>query len=306
MGDRPRAKPPVRRRARELGIDLRDLSPGSGPDGIVTDADVDRAAALRAGGDAPAGMRAGAVNQAPDESRSGEGATIVPVRGVRARIAEHLTTSRREIPDATCGVTVDCTRLLEVRAALNDHASRHGLDPVVTPFSLLCRLLVQSLVANPLLNASFDEDGPAIRLHDAVHLGIGTATDRGLVVTVVHDAQALGVHDLSAEMARLAAAARDATVSPTELMGSTFTVSNFGALGIDDGIPIINHPEAAIVGVGSIRPRPWVIDDEVVARSTASITLAFDHRVCDGAEAGRFLGQLRELVEAPELALLQR
>jgi pyruvate dehydrogenase E2 component (dihydrolipoamide acetyltransferase) len=223
---------------------------------------------------------------------------------VRARIAEHMTTSRTRIPDATCGVTADCTRLLEVRSALNEHAERGGRAPVITPFSLLARFVVLALEANPMLNATFDERGPEIRLHEAVHLGIGTATDRGLVVTVARDAGGRSVHDLSAELARLSERARAGTAAPAELSGSTFTISNFGALGLDDGIPIINHPEAAILGVGAIRPRPHVVDGAVVARPTAALTLAFDHRVCDGAEAGRFLGQLRRTIEAPELALL--
>jgi 2-oxoisovalerate dehydrogenase E2 component (dihydrolipoyl transacylase) len=291
--NRPLAKPPVRMLARRLGVHLDDLAPGSGPGGTVTRAEVEAAAAAAA----PTAPTTAAPTTEP-------GSTIA-VTGIRARVAERMAQSRSSIPDATASVTADCTRLLEVRASLNAHAERHGLEPVVTPFSLLCRLIVQSLGANPLLNSTFDEAGPEIRVHNAVHLGIGTATDRGLVVTVVHDAQSMAVHDLSSEMARLAEGARDGTLAPSDLSGSTFTVSNFGALGLDDGIPIVNHPEAAILGVGSIAPRPHVVDGEVVARSTVSLTVAFDHRVCDGAEVGRFLTGLRDLVEAPELALLQ-
>src|SRR5205823_2615574 len=139
------------------------------------------------------------------------------------------------------------------------------------------RFAVQALRSAPLLNASFVAAGPEIHVHRDVHLGIGTATDRGLVVTVVRDAQVRGVLDLSTELARLADGARGGTLAPADLRGSTFTVSNFGALGLDGGIPVINHPEAAILGVGSIRLRPHVVDGEVVARPTASLTLAFDH-----------------------------
>jgi 2-oxoisovalerate dehydrogenase E2 component (dihydrolipoyl transacylase) len=291
---KPITKPPVRLLARRLGIDLDDLVPGSGPGGVVTRSDVEAAATQPA--------TAPERSTAPDSPST----QTIPVRGVRARIAEHLTRSRAEIPDATASVVADCTRLLEVRASLNAHAERRGLDPVVTPFSLLCRLVVQSLQAVPILNSTFDEAGPEIRVHNGVHLGIGTATERGLVVTVVHGAHDLAVHELSAEMARLVEGARAGTLTPSELTGSTFTVSNFGALGLDDGVPIVNHPEAAILGVGSIRPRPHVVDDQVVARPTASLTLAFDHRVCDGAEAAGFLTGLRDLIEAPELALLTR
>jgi pyruvate dehydrogenase E2 component (dihydrolipoamide acetyltransferase) len=201
-------------------------------------------------------------------------------------------------------VVVDCTRLLEVRATLNAAAERRGLGQPVTPFALLCRLFVQALRSAPGLNASYDESGPAIKVFDAVHLGIGTATDRGLLVTVVRDAGRRSTLDLAVELARLAVSAREGTIGPAELVGSTVTVSNFGALGLDEGIPVINHPEAAVLGVGSIKSRPHVVDGAVVARPTASLTLAFDHRVADGAEAGRLLGTLRDLVENPELALL--
>lgn len=291
---RPLAKPPIRMLARRHNVDLASLAPGSGPGGVITRSDVDAAMSI--------------ATAEPkiqlSRSRTAEAGTTIAVRGVRARIAERMTTSRTRIPDATCSVTTDCTRLLEVRASLNEHAIRLGLEPTVTPFSLLARFAVQALDANPMLNSTFDEKVREIRVHERVHLGIGTATKRGLVVTVARDAGHLGVHVLASEMARLSDAARAGTATPNELQGSTFTLSNFGALGLDDGIPIINHPEVAILGVGSIRPRPHVHDGVVVARSTATLTLAFDHRACDGTEAGRFLGDLRRLIEAPELALL--
>lgn len=296
---KPITKPPVRLLARRLGIDLDDLVPGSGPGGVVTRADVEAAAAARENGNGERSTAADAERQVPSAAP-----TVVPVTGVRARIAEHLARSRAEIPDATASVVADCTRLLEVRELLVAHAERRRLDTHVTPFALLCRLVVLSLRDVPVLNSSFDEAGPEIRLHNGVHLGIGTATDRGLVVTVVHDAHDLAVHDLATELARLVEGARAGSLTPAELTGSTFTISNYGALGLDDGVPIVNHPEAAILGVGAIRPRPHVVDGEVVARPTVHLTLAFDHRVCDGADAARFLTGLRELVETPELALL--
>jgi pyruvate dehydrogenase E2 component (dihydrolipoamide acetyltransferase) len=294
---KPLASPPVRKLARDLGVDLGSVSPGSGPDGIVTRADLH--AAADASRDVPA-----AQHQARIPTTAGAGVTTEPVKGVRARVAEHMSMSRTRIPDATCSVVVDCTRLLEVRATLNIAAERRGLTKPVTPFALLCRLFVQALKAAPGLNASYDESGPAIKVFDAVHLGIGTATDRGLLVTVVRDADQRSTLDLALEMSRLAGRAREGTITPAELTGSTVTMSNFGALGLDEGIPVINYPEAAILGVGSIKPRPHVVDGAVVARPTATITLAFDHRVADGADAGRLLGTLRDLVESPELALL--
>jgi pyruvate dehydrogenase E2 component (dihydrolipoamide acetyltransferase) len=133
---------------------------------------------------------------------------------------------------------------------------------------------------------------------------VATATDRGLVVPVVRDAHQLSTAELAGRIPDLAAGARAGTLAPADLTGSTFTVSNFGAFGLDDGVPVINHPEAAIVGIGAIKPRPLVVDGKVVARLTARVTCAFDHRVCDGAEAGAFLAALRKVYESPELGLL--
>lgn len=287
VSGRALTKPPIRKLAKELGVDLSAIAVGTGPHGMISRDDV------RAAADTP---RRDRVMPAPFKS--------VAVRGVRAVIAERMKTSRTKIPDATCSVTLDCSRLLEVRVALNLAAERQGVPAVVTPFSLICRLLAQALTNLPLLNATFHEAGPEIVLHDAVHLGIGTATRRGLLITVVRDAQRRTTLDISREIVRLAGGARDGTLPLADLQGSTFTVSNFGALGLDDGIPVINYPEAAILGIGSIKPRPHVIDGEVVARQTATFTLAFDHRVCDGADAAKLLTMLRELVESPELALL--
>jgi len=286
---RSRARPAVRKLARDLGVDLATVT-GSGPGEVITPDDVQAAAGRRSAPAAP--------------TPSGGATHAVPVTGIRARVAERTATSRRRIPDATCGVVVDCTRLLDVRAALDRAAVARGLDVVVTPFSLICHLAVRALRTAPTLNATFVEDVPEIRVHDGVDLGIGTATERGLVVTVARDAHRRSTLDLSCELARLTVGARSGTLGPADMHGSTFTVSNFGALGLDEGIPVINHPEAAILGIGSIRPRPHVVDDRIAIRRTASFTLAFDHRVCDGAEAGRFLGELRALVEAPEALAL--
>jgi len=312
---RPRAKPPVRKLAATLGVDLATLAPGSGPGGIVTRDDVLAAADTGAPTTRPAPTAVPAATPTRiakpvvvDADR------VIPVTGIRARIAQRMATSRAHIPDATASVTVDCTHLLEVRASLKDAAARTGGAAgaagagggadTMTPFAVMARLLVDVVRAHPMLNATFVEDVPEIRVHAAVHLGIGTATERGLVVTVVKNAQDLSTLELAQEIARLAAGARAGTLSPVELTGSTFTVSNFGALGLDEGIPVINHPEAAILGIGSIKPRAVVVDGAVVARPTATITCAFDHRVCDGAEVGAFMSDLRSMFEQPGRALL--
>ncbi|ULE31836.1 dihydrolipoamide acetyltransferase family protein [Mycobacterium sp. IDR2000157661] len=276
---RPRAKPPVRRLAAERGVDLAALN-GSGPDGIVTREDVLAAA------DRPV--------PAPD---------MVAVSGVQAELAHRMTLSRSKIPDAHASVQVDGSNLLRLRDLLTARADDQA---PITPFVLTLRLLTIALGHHPQLNATWIDttDGPRIHRHSAVHLGFGVAAPRGLLVPVVDDAEAKTTRQLAAVVARLVRDARAGTLKPAELQGSTFTVSNFGALGLDDGVPVINYPEAAILGVGSLKPRAVVVDGDVVARPTMSLTCAFDHRVADGAKVAAFLGELRNLIEAPESALL--
>ncbi len=276
---RPRAKPPVRKLAAELNVDLNALV-GSGADGVITREDV----LASAGRSAPS----------PD---------MVAVRGVRAEMAHRMSLSRREIPDAHASMQVDGTSLLRLRDRMRDQA---GDDAPITPFVLTLRLLTIALAHHQNLNATWVETtaGPQMHVHSAVHLGFGVAAPRGLLVPVVKDAQDKTTRDLADVVARLIRDARAGTLMPTELQGSTFTVSNFGALGLDDGVPVINYPEAAILGMGSLKPRPVVVDGEVVARPTMSLTCAFDHRIVDGAQAAGFLTELRDLIESPELALV--
>lgn len=265
---RPRAAPKVRKLAAELAVDLQGLQPGSGTDGVITRDDV--------------------------LSASGTASQTIPVRGVHARMAMHMSMSRRQIPDAHASVQVDGTALLRLRDQLD-----------VTPFVLTLRLLIIALGRHPMLNATWAESeaGPEIRLHPDVRLGIAVATERGLVVPVI-DTRGCSTRRLAAAVDDVVVAARAGTLAPAQLSGSTFTVSNFGALGLDEGVPVINYPEAAILGMGSLRPRPVVVDDAVVARPTMTLTCAFDHRIADGAQAAAFLTDLRGLIEAPETALL--
>ncbi|MBS1696069.1 MAG: 2-oxo acid dehydrogenase subunit E2 [Actinobacteria bacterium] len=276
---RPRAKPAVRKLAAELNVELTALTPGSGPDGIITRDDV-----LAFGAAAP-------------------GADTMPVRGVHAAMARRMALSRREIPDAHASVQVDGTGLLRWRDVA---AGAVGEGVPVTPFVLTLRLLTIALRHHPLLNSTWVDTpaGPQIHRHAAVHLGFGVAAPRGLLVPVVKDAQDKSTRDLAVAVSTLIAGARAGTLVPADLTGSTFTVSNFGALGVDEGVPVINYPEAAILGLGSLKPRPVVVDDAVVARPTMSLTCAFDHRIADGAHVAAFLGELRDLIESPERALL--
>ena len=206
-----------------------------------------------------------------------------------------MTLSRRHIPDAHASVEVDGTRLLQ----LHERFSAAGAD--VSPFVLTLRLLVIALTRHPVLNSTWvdGEDGPQVHVHRTVNLGVAVATDRGLLVPVVADAQSKTTRELAARVAELVDRARDGSIKPAELQGSTFTVSNFGALGLDDGVPVINYPEAAILGMGLLKPRPVVVDDEVAVRPTMRLTCAFDHRIADGAQVAEFLCDLRQLIEAP-------
>jgi pyruvate dehydrogenase E2 component (dihydrolipoamide acetyltransferase) len=279
------AYPPVRRLARDLGIDLTKIS-GSGAGGIITREDVLRVAPQHAA----AASDPGAENS-------------VAVTGARGHTAARLSDSRRTIPDATAAVWADCSALLVTRNVLCA-AVDHETAAVLTPFTLILRFVVMALIANPLLNSSFDEAGRRIIVHSGIHLGFGADTDHGLFVPVVRDAHQRSTVDLVQEVGRLTEGARRAALTLEELGGSTFTVSNYGALGLDDGQPIINPGEAAILGIGRIARRPVVFDEQLTARPTAKLVCCFDHRVFDGREAARFLRSLRELIESPSLALL--
>jgi 2-oxoisovalerate dehydrogenase E2 component (dihydrolipoyl transacylase) len=219
-------------------------------------------------------------------------------------MAERTTLSRSKIPDAHASVQLDCTALMRLRARLC--AAVGDDDEVISPFLLTLRLLVIALTHNKILNSTWVDgpDGPQVHSHHAVHLGFAVAAPRGLLVPVVTNAQDKTTRELAECVARLIREARAGTLKPAELAGSTFTVSNFGTLGLDDGVPVINYPEAAILGMGSLKPRPTVLDDTIVIRPQMTLTCVFDHRVADGANVAQFLGELRRLIESPETALL--
>lgn len=307
---RPLAKPPVRRMAKDLGVDLRAVEP-SGPGGIITRDDVQAAAEAveTAGADTAGGSRVGAAHDELVER--------IPVRGVRRMIAEKMTVSRREIPEATSWVDADATALMAMREDLNALQD----EVRVSPLALVLRACVAGLARFPRLNARLDDDGTHILVHRGVHLGVATQTDRGLLVPVIADAHTKSTLEIAADLVRLASAARDGTLGPAELTGSTFTVSNYGSFGVDGGAPVINHPEAAILGVGRIAPRPWVVDapepggagsggdvpgpvgGRIAVRQVLQLSVAFDHRICDGGEAGGFLRFVADCVERPALLL---
>ena len=275
-----RATPPVRRLARELGIDLASVA-ATGPNGRVTREDVQRAAPAQA-------ASAGRPPSPPREDRR------LPVRGIRRLIADKMTRSVREIPHVTTFLTLDATNLQAFRA----HVERDTGERV-SPLPVVVASLAQTIEDHPKLNASFDADASEILLHGTVHAGIATDTEQGLVVTVVRDADRRGLLDIAGEIARLSDAARAGRARPGDVTGSTITVSNVGSFGAEYGTPIINHPEGAILAIGVIEPRALVVDGRVEARPALTLSLSFDHRLMDGAEAGRALRALADLLEDP-------
>lgn len=303
---RPNAKPPVRHLAKQLGVDISAVI-GTGAEGQITREDVQDAAAgtsptalatgaRSAGGEAPQGGGIGFRGRYPGE--------VIPLRGVRKRIAERVTLSRSTIPDATAHLTVDCTALWAASRHLTEEAQVLRPGVRISPFVLGVRAAIVALRRFPTFNARIDEEQGEIRLLEQINIGIAADTERGLVVPVIRDTQDLSTLELAESVSSIIAAARDGSLTPNQLVGGTFTVNNYGAIGSDSGDPVINHPEAAILGIGSMRMRPWVVGDDVVPRRVTTLTVAFDHRVCDGGEAGRFLSFLGGAFEEPTGLLL--
>ncbi|MGW3857368.1 dihydrolipoamide acetyltransferase family protein [Micromonospora arida] len=286
--------PIVRRLAREHGVDL-DTVRGTGPGGVIRRADVE--AALTAPAARLAAVPDPQVGSAP--VGDGDGDVIVPLTGVRKVIADKLSRSRREIPEVTIWVDVDATGLLETRAAINAATP----DAPVSILALLARICLSGLRRFPQLNARVDTEAQRIVQSAGVHLGIAAQTDRGLLVPVLRDAQRLTTAELAAELAATTAAARAGSLPPARLTGGTFTLNNYGVFGVDGSTPIINHPEAALLGVGRIVDKPWVVDGQLAVRKVTQLSLTFDHRVCDGGVAGGFLRHVADCVERPALLI---
>ncbi|MEU9711191.1 dihydrolipoamide acetyltransferase family protein [Streptomyces sp. NPDC047967] len=307
-GPVPVVSPLVRRLARQNDIDLRRLA-GSGPHGLILRADVDRAirAAEETTTAAPAAQPqaqapAAAVAAAPNGVAAAADAERIPLRGVRGAVADKLSRSRTEIPDATCWVDADATELMAVRAAMNA-ATGPSAGPKVSVLALLARICTAALARFPELNATVDTEAREIVRLPGVHLGFAAQTERGLVVPVVRDAHTRNAESVGAEIARLTELARTGKLSPAQLTGGTFTLNNYGVFGVDGSTPIINHPEAAMLGVGRIMPKPWVHQGELAVRQVVQLSLTFDHRVCDGGTAGGFLRYVADCVEQPAVLL---
>ncbi|WP_327284363.1 MULTISPECIES: dihydrolipoamide acetyltransferase family protein [unclassified Streptomyces] len=277
--------PLVRKLARDHGIDLRALR-GSGPEGLILRADVEAA------------LRAPEPAAAPAPTAPAVAGERIPLKGLRGAVAEKLSRSRREIPDATCWVDADATELMAARAAMNAVGG-----PKISVLALLARICTAALAKYPELNSTVDLAANEIVRLPSVHLGFAAQTERGLVVPVVRDAQSRNPESLSAEFARLTELARTGKLAPADLTGGTFTLNNYGVFGVDGSTPIVNHPEAAMLGVGRIVAKPWVHQGELAVRQVVQLSLTFDHRVCDGGTAGGFLRYVADCVESPAVLL---
>ena len=294
----PRATPMARKVAAELGVDLRSLS-GTGPGGRIVRADVEaaaEAAAMVAPAPGPAAARAPAEIKLPEA----EVATTEPVKGLRAIIADRMATSAQTTARVTLFSEVDATALVEVRTRLKDAVSEEwGFAPGYN--DLLALMVARALREYPYMNARLSGDEIQRLAH--VNLGMAVDVERGLLVPVIRDADTLGLRAFGQAFRELAERAREGRSRPDDLSGGTFTITNLGMFDVDAFTPIINPPEAAILAVGRIRATPVVRDGEVVVAQTMILSLAFDHRVVDGAPAARFLRRIKELVENPYLLL---
>lgn len=285
---RPAAKPSARRRARDLGVDLTSV-PGTGSGGAITAADVEAAAT---------GAAAGPVAE-PPVSRE----TRTPIRGVRKRTAAAVVRSAFTAPQATVFVTVDVTASMDLLDRLRSTTAFDGLT--LTPLPLVAKALLVALRTRPELNASWDEVRQEIVTKHYVNLGVATATERGLLVPTVKDAQEMTLGALTRAIGEATATARAGTATPADLTGGTITITNVGVFGVDAGTAILTPGEAAILCLGAITRRPWVVDDEVRARWVTTLGLSFDHRLVDGEQAARFLTDLASILTDP-LTLLAR
>ncbi len=302
-GDRARAlaKPPVRKLAKDHGVDLSRLT-GSGPQGSITRADVEREVSS---GPRPIGAvgtsTAGFIGTASAERERRE-----PIKGVRKMMGQAMVDSAFSAPHVTEWVTVDVTRTMEFVDRLKKR--RDFKDVKVSPLLVLARAAMLAMRRTPEINSYWDEKAQEIVFKSYVNLGIAAATPRGLVVPNVKDAEQLPLVELAGALNQLAATARDGKTQPAEMSGGTFTITNVGVFGVDAGTPIINPGESAILCFGAVRKQPWVVsengNDEIAVRQVTQLALSFDHRHVDGEKGSRFLSDVAAIMEDPATSLV--
>ncbi|MGY1752799.1 dihydrolipoamide acetyltransferase family protein [Blastococcus sp. SYSU D01042] len=285
-GPRPLAKPPVRKYAKDLGVDLAQVT-GSGPGGVITRADVDAARSAPADVATPAG--------------TGRGEQRIPIAGVRKHTAAAMVASAFTAPHVTEFLTVDVTKAMKLRRRLAERPEFAGVK--VSPLLLVAKAVLLAAGRHPLVNSSWDEAAQEIVVHGQVNLGIAAATPRGLLVPNVKDAGSLSLRELAEALARLTETARAGRTTPADMAGGTFTITNVGVFGVDTGTPILNPGEAAILAFGAVNERPWVHRGKVRPRQVAQLALSFDHRIIDGELGSRFLADVGALLADPGVAL---
>ncbi|MGW5676387.1 dihydrolipoamide acetyltransferase family protein [Streptomyces sp. NPDC003860] len=297
--ERPLAKPPVRKLAKDLGVDLTQVVP-TGPDGIITRDDV-HAAVAPAAPEAPAPAAAPApVPEAPQAQLADLGVreTRIPVKGVRKATAAAMVNSAFTAPHVTEFITVDITRTMKLVEELKSDRDMTGLR--INPLLIIARALLVAVKRNPGVNASWDEAAQEIVQKHYVNLGIAAATPRGLIVPNIKDAHAKTLPELAGALAELVSVARDGKTTPTAMQGGTITITNVGVFGVDTGTPILNPGESAILAVGAIKLQPWVHKGKVKARQVTTLGLSFDHRLVDGELGSRFLADIAAILENPK------
>ncbi|MES0038544.1 2-oxo acid dehydrogenase subunit E2 [Mesorhizobium sp. M0046] len=287
-GEKPLASPAVRLRAKEAGIDLRQV-PGTGPAGRIQHEDID---AFLARGPQLAKVLGLARNEAVED---------IKIVGLRRKIAEKMTLAKSRIPHITYVEEIDVTALEDLRAALNKE-KRPGADrPKLTLLPFLMRAMVKAIADQPNVNALFDDEAGIVHEHGGIHIGIAAQTPSGLMVPVVRHAEARDIWDCAAEVVRLAEAAKSGTATRDELSGSTITITSLGAMGGVATTPVINHPEVAIIGVNKMMVRPVWDGTQFIPRKMMNLSSSFDHRVVDGWDAAVFIQRIKALLETPAL-----
>jgi pyruvate dehydrogenase E2 component (dihydrolipoamide acetyltransferase) len=289
---RPLAKPPVRKYAKDLGVDLATVA-GTGNGGVITRADVDAAVGRDSGGPLPQGT-SGAGSPSGREQR-------IPIKGVRKHTAAAMVASAFTAPHVTEFLTVDVTRMMKLRARLAARPELAGLK--ISPLLFVAKALLLAVRRHPMVNSSWDDAAQEIVVKDYVNLGIAAATPRGLVVPNIKDAGRLSLAELAGALAELTETARAGRTAPAEMTGGTITITNVGVFGVDTGTPILNPGESAILAFGAVREMPWVHKGKVVPRQVTQLALSFDHRIVDGELGSRFLADVGALLSDPGTAL---
>ncbi|MGR2753797.1 dihydrolipoamide acetyltransferase family protein [Agromyces arachidis] len=294
--ERPRSTPPVRKLARDLGVDLEQVA-GTGERGLITRGDVEAAAS---GTSAPA-RAAAATEHRSEPAREASTETRTPIRGVRKHTAAAMVRSAFTAPHVTEFLTVDVTATMELLAAIR--ADREYAGRKVTPLTVVAKALCIAAARTPEVNSRWDEDAQEIVRFAHVNLGIAAATERGLVVPNVKGAERMTLIELADAIAALAETARAGRTTPGDLSGGTISITNIGVFGIDAGTPILNPGEAAILAMGAVRRQPWEHHGEVALRDVMTLSLSFDHRLVDGEQGSRFLADIGRILREPGLAL---